>query len=200
MAGQITTPSGAVTRTFFLPPEVFNIPLGLTWPTTISYKDFYSSVHGLNKGYSAFLLVLQALEPQLTTWLAAVQLEPTRFGSLSFPFLHIHPAGFTALGSGASPDSIVDARAFSPLVEMLSGYIWRLTSDSVLATGSPKARLVFLTFLARGETAITPASYFGAAIPGRFCPSFAYHFTVGDHWPTRQDPLEDLLKSPFISE
>jgi hypothetical protein len=27
-----------------------------------------------------------------------------------------------------------------------------------------------------------------------------YHFTVGDRWPTRSDPLEDLIKTPFLSE
>jgi hypothetical protein len=83
---------------------------------------------------------------------------------------------------------------------MLNGFLWRLTSDSVLATGSPEARLVFSTFLTRGKTAITPSTYFGAALPGRFCPSFANHFTVGDCWPTRQSPLADLIKDPFVSE
>jgi hypothetical protein len=95
----------------------------------------------------------------MTGWLAAVQLEPAHFASPSFAFLHIHPPGFPALGSGDYPASIVDPCAFSPLVEMLN---------------------VFSTFLTQGETAITSSSYFGAALPGRFGPSFAKHFTVGD--------------------
>jgi hypothetical protein len=39
---------------------------------------------------------------------------------------------------------------------------------------------------------ITPASYFGAKIPGQFCPNFAYHFKVVNHWPTRVNPFINL--------
>jgi hypothetical protein len=101
---------------------------------------------------------------------------------------------------GNYPDSVFDTRDFSPLVEMLNGFLWHLTCNSVLATGSIGAHQVLSTFLAHGETAITPTSYFGATIPGRFCPSFSYHFTVGDRWPMHLKPLEDLIKAPFLSE
>jgi hypothetical protein len=74
------------------------------------------------------------------------------------------------------PDSVLDTRAFSPLVEMLNGFLWRLTCDSILATGSVEARHILSTFsdswLTRGESAITTASYFGAIIPGRLCFGF----------------------------
>jgi hypothetical protein len=199
VAGQITTPAGIVTCAIFL-PEVCNMPLGMVWPIGISFDDLHSSIFSLRGGYSAFLRVLKALKPHITTWLKAVHAEPTRFTSPSFQFVDIQPEGFPTFDTGDYPDAITDARAFSPLVEMVSGFLWRLICDSVLSTGSPEARRVFSTFLARGETAITPASYFGAAIPGRLCPTFAYHFTVGDRWPTSPNPTEDLVKDPFTSE
>ena len=34
-----------------------------------------------------------------------------------------------------------------------------------------------------GEAALTPATYLGAAVPGRFCLNFAYHFKLNS-WPT----------------
>jgi hypothetical protein len=114
--------------------------------------------------------------------------------------MEIHKAGFPSLSTSEYPDTVLDTRAFSPLVEMLNGLIWRLTCDSVLATGSTEACHILSTFLAQGETAITPTSYFGTIIPGRFYPSFSYHFTVGDRWPTRLNPLKDLIKAPFVSE
>jgi hypothetical protein len=102
---------------------------------------------------------------------------------------------------GNYPDStVLDTPAFSPLVEMLNGFLWRLTCDLVLATGSIEACQVLSNFLLCGETTITPASYFSLAIPGCFCPSFSYHFTVGDCWHTHLNPLKDLIKTPFVSE
>jgi hypothetical protein len=142
----VTTPTGFIQHAFFL-PEVCNMPLGMAWPTTISYEDFHSSIQCLKGGYLLFLRVLQALQPTLRSWFVAVQLSPVSFISPSFPFMDIHPAGFPTLNTGDYPGSVVDPRAFSPLVEMLNGFIWRLTCDSVLATGSPEARKAFQTFL-----------------------------------------------------
>jgi hypothetical protein len=56
----VSTPTGTVYRAIFL-PEVSNLPVGMAWPTTISYNDFYSSVHGLKGGYAHFLTVLTTL-------------------------------------------------------------------------------------------------------------------------------------------
>jgi hypothetical protein len=57
-----------------------------------------------------------------------------------------------------------------------------------------------LDFLTQGEMAITVSSCFGAAIPGCLCPTFAYHFTVGDRWPTHLNPIKDLITDSFTSE
>jgi hypothetical protein len=46
---------------------------------------------------------------------------------------------------------------------------------------------------------ITPASYFGANIPGQFCQNFAYHFKVANDWPTRVNPLLDLASLFTVS-
>ena len=82
---------------------------------------------------------------------------------------------------------------------MLHGYIWRLTCDQVLAIGTVQARKFFALYLKRGEIALNADSYFGAKLPGRFCPNFAYHFRVANNWPTHPDPLEDLAKITRVS-
>ena len=82
---------------------------------------------------------------------------------------------------------------------MLHGYIWRLTCDQVSAVGTVQARKFLARFLARGEIALTKDSYFGAKLPGRFCPNFAYHFRVANNWPTSPDPLEDLANPYTVS-
>jgi hypothetical protein len=82
---------------------------------------------------------------------------------------------------------------------MLHGYIWRLTCDQVLAVGTVQARKFLAIYLARGEIALNADAYFGAKLPGRFCPNFAYHFRVANNWPTRPDPLEDLAKLHMVS-
>jgi hypothetical protein len=84
------------------------MPLGLLWPTTITFEDFYASVKSLKGGYSAFLCILQALKSQLTPWLAAIQTNPIGFASPSFPLLQIHPAGFPALATDTYPDYVLD--------------------------------------------------------------------------------------------
>jgi hypothetical protein len=69
----------------------------------------------------------------------------------------------------------------------------------VLAVGTIQARKFMTTYLERGETAITAASYFGVKLPGHFCPNFACHFKVANNWPTRPDPLIDLAKLHTVS-
>jgi hypothetical protein len=110
-----------------------------SFPKSVTLEDLFASVRSLKGSYSAFLCVLQALQSQLTPWLAAVQENPASFSSPSFPLLQIHPAGCPVLSTGTYPDTVLDTRAFSPLVEMLNGFLWRLTCDLVLATGSVEA-------------------------------------------------------------
>jgi hypothetical protein len=92
------------------------------------------------------------------------------------------------------PEALVDCRAFLPLQEMAHGFIWCLTCDSILATGTVEAQKHLQTFLSRGETVIRVSSYFGDNIPGCLCPNFAYHFTVIASWPMHINPLVDLAK------
>jgi hypothetical protein len=105
-----------------------------------------------------------------------VKQNPTGFTNTSLPFLDLHPSGFPSLVTNDTPEAILNLRAFSPLLEMAHGMIWHLTSNSELTTGSRESQKVFSTFVERGEMAITSESYFGAAIPGRLCANFAYHF------------------------
>jgi hypothetical protein len=189
---------GSVYRAFFL-PEVCGLPLGMTWPTPTSFTDLYASIHSLRSAYSHFLQVLTAIQPGLTCWLEAIKLDPARFTTPSISFLEVHDLGFPDIATGVAPKALVDCRAFSPLLEMAHGFLWHLTCNSILATGTSEAQKHLQTFLSQGETAITASSYFRDQIPGRLCPNFAYHFNVVAHWPTRISPLEGLTKLPLVS-
>jgi hypothetical protein len=99
LAGTAKTKQGIIYQAIFL-PEVCNIHLGLLWPASINFNDFYASIKSLKSGYSAFLCILQgALKPQLMPWLAAVQTSPEHFASPSFPLMEIHATGFPALST-----------------------------------------------------------------------------------------------------
>jgi hypothetical protein len=127
--GPVSTPTGTVTRAFFL-PEVCDLPLGLVWPTAIGYADMYASIHALKGGYTHFFHILTTLEPLLTPWLVGVQVNPEHFMTPCVPFVEIHDIGFTGLDTGDIPPGISNLRAFSPLLEMMNGFVWCLTCDA----------------------------------------------------------------------
>jgi hypothetical protein len=85
------------------------MPLGMTWPITISYQDFHSSIQVLKGGYSLFLRVMKVLQPQLTAWLAGVLAKPTRFASPSFQFMDVYEPGFPSFETSYYPNSIMDS-------------------------------------------------------------------------------------------
>ena len=99
-------------------------------------------------------------------WFQAIALDASPFLTPSLPFLEVYDKGFPAVDTGEFPDNIVDALAFSPLQEMLHGYIWRLTCDQVFTVGTVQARKFLARYIKRGETALTADSYFGAKLPG----------------------------------
>jgi hypothetical protein len=83
---------------------------------------------------------------------------------------------------------------------MVHCFLWRITSDSTLTTGTKEAQKVFFTFVAQRETAITADLYLEAVIPGHLCHNFAYHFAVVAPWPTLINQLADIgLLCPFQS-
>jgi hypothetical protein len=58
----------------------------------------------------------------------------------------------------------------------------------------------FNTFLLRSEAGITKATYLGAAIPGRFCPDFGFHFKPNNNvWPTESNPIEHFTANFLVS-
>jgi hypothetical protein len=89
----VMTVTGTTTRAFFL-PKVCDLPLGLVWPTTISYDDMHASVHALKGGYAHFLLVLTTLQPILSTWLNEVRDNPKNCATACVSFTEIHDEGF----------------------------------------------------------------------------------------------------------
>jgi hypothetical protein len=177
---------GAVShlQAFFL-PEVCNLPLGMRWPTSIGMDDFISSIQAaLGKSSDHFISILRALRPSMELWFAAVALDHKPFLIPGRPFLSFYDKHFRDIRTGTWPPTILDQQGFSPLSDMLHGFVWRLWCDRTLTTGSPMDRKYLLKYLQFGITAITPTTYLGAAIPSRFCPNYAFHFKVTNGWPT----------------
>jgi hypothetical protein len=180
----VTHTTTTLPRTIFL-PEVCNLPIGMRWPVTIGLKDFLSSIQGAYGQASAiFIQALSALEPALSLWFAAIAADWSLFVIPSCPFLPTYDVAFPALDTGEYPETILDYEGFSPLLDMLYGHIWRLWCDRLLTTDTKLNRQYLNTYLTLGETAITADTYLGMAIPGRFCPNYAYHFKVANGWPT----------------
>jgi hypothetical protein len=111
-------------------------------------------------------------------------------------FLLLYDAHFPDITSGTWPYSAPDPEAFSPVLEMLNGFVWRLWCNRIITTATVMNRNSLKSYLSTGEPAVTTTTYLGAAIPGRFCPNFAYHFKV-DGWPTDS---ADTTNTGFLSE
>jgi hypothetical protein len=155
-------------RAFFL-PEVCNLPLGLRWPASIGFDDFALSISAaFGKPSDHFLSILTALQPSLALWFASIARDPTPYVIQGCVFLAFYDSHFRCIPTGDYPASLLDKQAFSPLADMLNGFLWRL----------------WCAYLLAGEQAITASSYLGANILARFCPNFVYHFKVTNGWPT----------------
>ncbi len=170
-------------RTFLL-PEVCNLPLGIRWPLDIGFSELTASIRAaLGKNSPPFEAVLIALQPTLEPWFDAVAADHQLFMIPSRQFLPLYDKHFPDITTGVWPESAPDPEAFSPILEMLNGFVWRLWCDKILTTSTVLNRNYLKNYLQIGEAAITTVTYLGADIPGRFCPNFPYHFKI-DGWPT----------------
>jgi hypothetical protein len=197
---KVTTPEAEDVhlRAVYL-PEIANLPLGMRWPIDIGSHDFLASIQG---ALGAAGVVFHQAVMGLDAWFDAVALNPMHFAVPSCAFSTIYDLGFMPMDGAMMPPTVLDHEGFSPLVEMLNGHLWRLWCDKSFTTDTKSNREYLATYLAIGSTAITPATYFGAAIPGRFCPNFAYHFQVANSWPTDTsgtDFLKEFRRSSIIS-
>jgi hypothetical protein len=107
---------------------------------TIGFEDYLACIQSLKSDYQHFIQVLEALKPALQSWFQAIAHDPIPFMIPNTSFLKVYDKGFPAAKTGDFPDQIVDPLAFSPLQEMLHGYIWRLTCNQVLSIGTVQAR------------------------------------------------------------
>jgi hypothetical protein len=105
---------------------------------------------------------------------------------------------FPALHDGIYPPAIIDLCGFSLLMDMRYGLAWRLHCNQVLILTTGPGLQYFQTFLQQGANGITSNTYLQAAIPGRFCPNFGFHFKPHNEvWPTLADPIAHF-KSAFL--
>jgi hypothetical protein len=137
-------------RSFFF-PEVCNLPLGLCWPTNIGYKEFIAIIRvTLGKNSLPFEVVLEALQPTLEPWFNAVTIDHQLFPITGRQFLPLYDKHFPDILSGVWPVSTPDLEAFSPVLEMLNGFIWRLWCNRVLSTATVLNRNYLSSYLAIG--------------------------------------------------
>jgi hypothetical protein len=168
----------------FLLPEVCNLPVGLRWPTDIGIHDFTASIKAaLGKSSGHFETVIQALKPHLDEWFRNVATHPLRFQISGCRFLSFYDDHFPKMDSGEWPPSATDPEAFSPMLDMMNGFAWRVWCERQATTATVLNRNYLTSYLAMGSTAVTAGTYLGAAFPGRFCPNYAYHFKMNG-WPT----------------
>jgi hypothetical protein len=140
--------------------------------------------------------VLQALKPLLEPWFTTVATDPQLFQISGLHFLPLYDAHFPDIVSGTWLNSAPDPEAFSPVLDMLNGFVWRLWCNRILTSATVMNRTFLKNYLSIGQSAVTTTTYLGAAIPGRFCPKFAYHFKI-DRWPT---DLADTTNTGFLSK
>ena len=109
---------------------------------------------------------------------------------------------YPGIDNGEWPSAIIDREGFSPLLDMMNGYLWRIWCDRMLTTATPVNRQYLNTYLQIGDKVPKSMTYLGAEIPARFCPNFAYHFKVVNGWPTdtvTNTFLKEFLHPPLIS-
>ncbi len=114
----------------------------------LSQPTLISTAQSLQSAYQHFVQVLEALKLALKSWLQPIAHDPIPFMIPSISFLEVYNRGFPAVDTREFPDQIVDPQAFSPLQEMLHGYIWRLTCDQVLVIGTLPAGTSLAIYLA----------------------------------------------------
>jgi hypothetical protein len=175
----------------------------MRWPTDIGYDDFKSSIQGaLGTSGVVFLKTLQYLEETLDDWFTNVEINVAGFSIPSCPFLQFYDKYYPGIDNGEWPSAIIDREGFSPLLDMMNGYLWRVWCDRMLTTATPVNRQYLNTYLQIGDKVPKSMTYLGAEIPARFCPNFAYHFKVTNGWPTDTVAnifLKEFLHPPLIS-
>jgi hypothetical protein len=190
---------GEHTAASLLLPEICSPSLGLVWLTSIGFAKFKESVQALGRVYKLFVSLLDAIKPHLHHWFVAVSTHPERFSVPSCEYLEEIAPAFPSISNGTYSKQISDPRGFSPLIDMRYAFLWHLHCDQVLVMTSGPGQQ-FNTFLQRGEAGITAATYLGAAIPGRFCPDFGFHFKPhNDVWPTESNPIEHSTADFLVS-
>jgi hypothetical protein len=183
-------PGESTYRALFL-PKICSPLLGFRWPTDIGLDTFVKSLELLGRVYKPFLFTIEALQPLLAT-------DPTEFVIPTCSYASIETTAFPALQDAIYPPAIMDHCGFSPLMDMRYGLAWRLNCDQVLTLTTGPGLHHFRTFLQRGADGITSDTYLQAAIPGRFCPHFGFHFKPHNEvWPTLANPIAHF-KSAFL--
>jgi hypothetical protein len=93
--------------------------------------------------------------------------------------------------------SILDQQGFSPLADMVHGFLWCLWCDKIL----PHQQLYYglykylPTYFQLGEPTRTSSTYLSTILPAHACPNFMHHFKVADEWPadSNQASTQDYL-------
>ena len=85
-----------------------------------------ASKGALGTSGAVFLRTLQYMEETLDDWFTNVEINAAGFSIPSCPFLLFYDKYFPGIDNGEWPSAIIDREGFSPLLDMMNGYLWRV--------------------------------------------------------------------------
>jgi hypothetical protein len=114
-------------RAFYFPLAA-NTPTGMLWPITTTATDIAKSLYALKSDYKLFQPAIDAIEPQLNSWLDIVC---TSVETVDIPYVLFSDMtdSFPDLALGTDPDSIGDLFSFSPILDSCNGLAWWIIMD-----------------------------------------------------------------------
>ena len=91
------------------------------------------------------------MEETLDQWFTIVEIEAARFSIPSCPFLMFYDKYYPGIDNGEWPSAIIDQEGFSPLLDMMNGYLLRIWCDRMLTMATPVNHQYLNTYLMIGD-------------------------------------------------
>ena len=115
VAETVTSNHRWVYRAIFL-PEVCDPPIGMFWPTSISFSVFKDTLECLDRVAPNFMSVVDALDSQLLSWFEKVNADPKAFAIRGIPYHQVKDTVFPDLTTGTYPGSVLSPADLSPTI------------------------------------------------------------------------------------
>ena len=135
----VTYEEHKVFKAIFL-PKVCTLPTGIFWLTDTSYNDFLQSLACLQPAFCQVIEVFQHLEDQVCHWFEAVNKDCSGFKLFGMPLQLIIHQIFPSFTDGSYNREYIQCANsnFSPMMEMINCFLWRLQVDTHLSSSGSK--------------------------------------------------------------